>query len=60
VALQALLARCGDDDRAMITRLESPDAAIRARTADAWDRIVREKARTGEIAECERRLSASR
>ena len=60
VALQALLARCGDDDRAMITRLESPDAAIRAGTADAWDRIVREKARTGEIAECERRLSASR
>ncbi len=59
-ALQALLARCGDDDRTMLTRLESPDASIRARTVDAWDRIVREKARAGEIAECERRLSTPR
>ena len=59
-ALQALLARCGDDGRTMLTRLESPDASIRARAIDAWERIVREKARQGEIAECERRLSAPR
>ncbi len=59
-ALQALLARCGDDDRTMLTRLESPDASIRARAVDAWDRVVREKARAGEIAECERRFSTPR
>jgi len=57
-ALQTLLARCGDDDRTMLTRLESPDASIRARAVDGWDRIILEKARAGEIAECERRLAA--
>src|SRR5437762_13459858 len=58
-ALQALLARCGDDDRTMLTRLESADGSMRARTVDGWDRIVREEARAGEIAECESRLATS-
>jgi hypothetical protein len=57
-SLQALLARCGDDERSMLTALESSDASIRARTVDTWDKIVRERARAGAVNECERRLSA--
>ncbi len=53
--LRAFLARCGADDQTSIDGIESADPAIRARTVDAWDKIVRNKASLGEIAECERR-----
>ena len=57
--LQALNARCGADYTATIDALESADPAIRARTVDAWDKIVRNKASLGEMAECERRIGSS-
>ena len=57
-ALQSMLARCGEDDRTMVTTLESNDASVRARVVDTWDRTIREKAKIGEVAECERRLAA--
>jgi hypothetical protein len=55
----ALNARCGADYTATVDALESADPAIRARTVDAWDKIVRNKASLGEMAECERRLGSS-
>ncbi len=55
-SLQTLLARCGDDERTKIAGLESADASMRARAIEALDRIVRDKARLGQVAECERRL----
>ena len=57
-ALPSQLARCGDDERSRLAALESADAAIRARTIDGLDRIVRDKERLGQVAECERRLAA--
>lgn len=57
VALQTMLSRCGDDDRNAIAALESRDAAARARAIDALDKHVKDKARLGEIVECERRVS---
>lgn len=58
-ALQVFLSRCGAGDRIMIEGLESADPALRVRTVDAWDKIVRNKAAQGEIAECGRRLGAT-
>ena len=55
--LQAMLARCGDDERTKLAGLESADAPLRTRTIDGLDRIVRDRAQLGQIAECERRLS---
>jgi len=57
VALQSLLARCGDDERTKLAGLESPDAAIRSRMIDGLDRIVRDRAQLGQVGECERRLA---
>jgi hypothetical protein len=57
-SLQALLARCGDDERTKIAGLESADVSIRTRAIEGLDRIVRDKARVGQVAECERRLAA--
>ena len=56
-ALQSLLARCGDDERSKIAGLESSDAAIRARMIDGLERIVRDRARLGQVGECEHRLA---
>jgi len=56
-ALQSLLARCGDDERTKLAGLESSDAAIRARMIDGLDGIVHERARLGQVGECERRLA---
>jgi len=57
-SLQVLLARCGDDERTRLAGLESNDAAARARAVEDLDRIVRDKARLGQVTECERRFSA--
>ena len=56
-ALQALLARCGEDERTKIAGLESSDAALRGRVIDALEQIVRGRARLGQVAECEARIS---
>jgi hypothetical protein len=57
-SLQTMLARCGDDERTKVMGLESADVSIRTRAIEGLDRIVRDKARLGQVAECERRLVA--
>ena len=57
-SLQTLLARCGDDERTKVAGLESADVSIRTRAIEGLDRIVRDKARLGQVTECERRLSS--
>lgn len=56
--LQTLLARCGDDERNKLTELESSDAAIRTRAIQNLEKIVRDQAQIGQVAECERRISS--
>lgn len=55
IAVQAALSRCGDEDRTALAALESRDAALRARAIDSLEKHVRDRARLGEVVECETR-----